>query len=137
MKVFFDTNILVYAAGDEEKSAVAWEVLHSGGVVSIQVLNEFINVARKKMRQDWPMIETALGYFRDALDEPVSLTGETHQLGVEIARRHGFHIYDSMIIASASLAGCGILYTEDLADGAVIAGVQIRNPFKPSPPAVS
>ncbi len=133
MRVFFDTNILVYAAGADEKSFVARALLLQGGTVSVQILNEFINVARKKMQHDWPMVERALAYYRDALDEPMALTDATHQLGIQIARNHGFHIYDSMIIASASLAGCGILYTEDLSDGAVIAGVQIRNPFKSVP----
>ncbi len=42
-------------------------------------------------------------------------------------------IYDACIVASASLAGCGVLYTEDLADGAVIADVRITNPFKDKP----
>ncbi len=135
MRVFFDTNILVYAAGMDAKSVIARELLLRGGIVSVQILNEFINVARKKMLHDWPMVERALSYYRDALDEPVALTDTTHRLGVQIARKHGFHIYDSMIIASASLAGCGILYTEDLSDGALIAGVQIRNPFKSPAPS--
>jgi predicted nucleic acid-binding protein len=137
LKVFFDTNVLVYAAGVELKSNVARELLLGGGVVSVQVLNEFINVARKKMRHDWPTILHALASYRNALDELVPITIETHQLGLHVAARHGFHIYDSMIIASASLSGCGILYTEDLTDGAVIAGVQIRNPFKSVPVTVS
>ena len=127
--MFYDTNVLVYAAGVEAKSDIARALLLGGGTVSVQVLNEFVNVARRKMRHDWPMIAGALASYREALDELVPLTTETHHLGVDISARHGFQICDSMIIASAALAGCGILYTEDMADGAVIAGVQIRNPF--------
>jgi antitoxin MazE len=54
---------------------------------------------------------------------------ETHRPGDDIARNHGFQIDDSMNIASASLAGCSILHNEGRPDGAVIAGVQIRDPF--------
>ena len=60
--------------------------------------------------------------------EPVSL--ETQDRGFALSERYGFSIYDSMILASALLAGCNILFTEDLQDGQSIDGeLTVRNPF--------
>ena len=58
------------------------------------------------------------------------LTVETHERGLQIARRLGLSIYDGTIVASALLSGCATLYTEDMQDGRVIDGqLAIRNPF--------
>jgi predicted nucleic acid-binding protein len=59
---------------------------------------------------------------------------ETHEAAVEISRHHGYHIYDSLILAAASQAGCTTVYTEDMQHGQVVEGVRIENPFLP--PAV-
>ncbi len=76
-----------------------------------------------------------VGQNRALLIEVAPVTFETHGLARGIAERHQLKIYDACIIASASLAGCKTLYTEDLTDGAVIAGVAIVNPFKNRPTA--
>jgi predicted nucleic acid-binding protein len=55
---------------------------------------------------------------------------ETHDRGIALSERYGFSIYDSMILASALLAGCTVLLKEDLQDGqSVDGGVTLRNPF--------
>ena len=60
----------------------------------------------------------------------VPLALETHELGLHIAERYRFSIYDALIVAAALLAGCGTLYSEDLQDGQSIDGrLVIRNPF--------
>jgi predicted nucleic acid-binding protein len=46
-----------------------------------------------------------------------------------ISKRYGFRIYDSMIVAAAILAGCDMLFSEDMQDGQAIESVTIRNPF--------
>jgi hypothetical protein len=56
---------------------------------------------------------------------------ETHELGLDVAERHHFSIYDSLIIAAALRAGCSILYTEDLSSGQRIAQLTICDPFAP------
>lgn len=56
---------------------------------------------------------------------------ETHKLGVDVAERYRFSIYDSMSIAAALQAGCSILYTEDLSSGQKIKQLTICNPFAP------
>lgn len=54
---------------------------------------------------------------------------EIHELGLEMAERYGFSIYDGLIVAAAVRAGSAILYTEDLQQGQVIDQVTIQNPF--------
>ena len=49
-RVFFDTNILIYAvAQDDSRAARAEELLAAGGVIGVQILNEFVSVARRKL----------------------------------------------------------------------------------------
>jgi predicted nucleic acid-binding protein len=60
--------------------------------------------------------------------EPLGL--ETHELGLVFAERYGLAIYDAMILASAQLADCRKVFTEDLQHGQVIEGrLKIINPF--------
>jgi hypothetical protein len=40
--------------------------------------------------------------------------------------------WDALLVATAGEAGCRVILTEDLADGADLSGVRIRNPFSPS-----
>ena len=129
-KAFFDTNVLLYLlSGDEVKADRAEELIASGGVISVQVLNEFASVASCKLRMTYPEIREVLETVR-AVCKIEPLTVDTHELGLQLAERYGFSLYDAMIAASALWAGCGILYTEDLQDGQTLEGrLIIRNPF--------
>lgn len=129
-KPFIDTNVLVYAVGDrDDRKEQAAAIIAAGGIVSVQVLNEFVNVARGKLRKDWGVIVQALDHFGKLLQPPAPLTFELHREAVGISRRYGFGIYDSLILSAAKHAGCRLLYSEDLQDGQTIEGVLIRNPF--------
>lgn len=129
MTRFIDTNILVYAQQTHPNSARAQTVLAEGGLISVQVLNEFTNVLRKKYRRSWPDIEAALQDIADVLPAPRPLTAETHAYAVGISRDLGYSFYDSLILASAIESGCDTLLTEDMQDGQVVGRVTIRNPF--------
>jgi len=131
LSAFFDTNVLLYAVGPDLRMADrAWRPLEAGGVISAQVLNEFVAVSRSKMKRPWPEIKEALEGLL-ALDLTVApLTVLSHAAAVEIASRHDIHIYDATIIACALEAGCDTLWTEDLADGQRFGGLTVRNPFK-------
>jgi len=93
------------------------------------VLNEFVHVARRKLRHDWPQIELALGLLRASLDDVVPITLNTHGNAVPLARDHGLSFYDALIVASAIEAGCDILYSEDMQHGRTFGGLTIVNPF--------
>lgn len=128
-KPFFDTNVLLYLLSrDHEKADRAEALLEQQGTVSVQVLNEFAAVASRKLGLSYPEIEVLEPIRAVCAVEPVTL--ETHDLGVGVAERYGFSIYDALIIAAALLADCETLYSEDLQDGQRIDGrLVIRNPF--------
>jgi len=130
-KPFFDTNVLVYVIGEKDERTVQAEALvASGGVVSVQVLNELTAVARRKLGMTWPDIEEVLAAIRVLCPSPVPLTLATHEAGLRIAAQYQFHIYDALIAAAALEVDCTRLYSEDLHDGQVIdERLTIRNPF--------
>ncbi len=130
-KAFFDSNVLIYAmvSGDSRRER-AQQLVAQGGVISVQVLNEFVAVARRKMRMPWERVIEALDAVRILFPSPVSITLDTHEAALKIAQQYGFGIYDAMIAASALEANCSTLYSEDMQDGQVIdSKLTIRNPF--------
>jgi predicted nucleic acid-binding protein len=130
-KVFFDTNVLIYAVANEDRrSARAEELLGSGGVVSVQVLNEFVAVVRRKLSMPWRDVLLALEAFRVLCPSPLAVTIEMHEAALIIAEKYGYKIYDALVVAAALKSGCGVLYSEDFQDGQKIDGkLTIRNPF--------
>jgi predicted nucleic acid-binding protein len=134
VKAFFDTNILVYAASTDRKKQQATECIGRGGLASVQVLNEFVHVARRKLRHDWPQIEFALGLFRASLDDVVPVTLNTHAGAVALAREHGLPFYDALIVTAALEAGCDTLFSEDMQHGRKFGSLSVVNPFIDSIP---
>jgi len=135
MKPFLDTNILVYATlADDPRRAAAERAFDAGGTISVQVLNEFTNVARGKLKRSWAKIEATLELIKGKVDRVRSMTVVTHDRAVILARDHGFSYYDALILAAALEAGCDTLLTEDMQHGRVIDGLTIRNPFLESRP---
>ena len=128
---FFDTNILLYLlSSDAAKADWAEGSLATGGVISVQVLNEFSAVARRKLGMSIEEIREAMAPIRSVCRvEP--LTERTHDLGLQVSERYGFSVYDSMIVAAALLSECSILYSEDLQEGQVLEKrLTVRNPFR-------
>jgi len=131
IEAFLDTNVLLYLLSrNAAKANRAEELIAAGGVISVQVLNEFASVASRKLGMSWAEIREVLETVRSICRiEPLSL--ETHDRGLVVAERYGFSAYDSMILASALLADCTTLFTEDLQDGQRIDGrLTVRNPFR-------
>lgn len=136
--VFLDSNILIYAAlQPDERTAAARLLLTKSGRISVQVLNEFASVARRKLRRPWPEIETAIADMLMIFPNPTPLTLATHEAARRLAARYGFAFYDALIVASALEAGCATLLTEDMQDGLLVeTRLTIRNPFlQPASPA--
>jgi predicted nucleic acid-binding protein len=128
---FFDTNVLVYiASGDAAKADRAEEAIAAGGAISVQVLNELTNVARRKMQMSWAETHAFLNLLQRLLTVH-PLTVETHETGLGLAERYGLSTYDAMIAASALHAGCDMLWSEDMQHGmALDEGLRIVNPFR-------
>jgi predicted nucleic acid-binding protein len=127
---FFDTNVLLYLLSDDiAKADMAETLLAKGGMISVQVLNEFSSVASRKLGMSWREIREILDTVR-AVCGVVPVTIESHDRAIDLSERYGFSIYDSLILASAILAGCITLFTEDLQNGQCIDDqVIVRNPF--------
>ena len=99
---FFDTNILIYATLDDDpRGRVARELLVSGGCVSVQVLNEFANVASRKLRRTWPDIRARLDELRALLAPPRPITLETHEAALGLVARYKLAFFDALVMASA------------------------------------
>lgn len=132
---FLDTNVLVYAASgipaDAAKSRVARAlVLGTDRAISLQVLQEFYNVARhpKKLAfthaeataycdrwRRFPVFEPTLAHFDEALT---------------FADRFGISFYDAAILAAARRLKCKVVHSEDLNHGQDYLGVRVVNPFR-------
>ena len=128
---FFDTNVLLYLASAEPlKADRAEAILAEGGAISVQVLNEIANVARRKIQMSWPETRAFLTTIR-ALLAVHPLTVETHDLGLALAERYALSIYDALIAAAALRAECDILWSDDLQHGLVIGErLRVANPFR-------
>ena len=129
-KPFLDSNVVLYLlSGDQAKADRAESLLNEGAVISVQVLNEVTNVLRRKLKMDWPEIREFLALLLSfVMVEPLSV--DVHEEGLRLAERYGFSVYDAMIVAAARLAGCGVLWSEDMQDGLVVEGkLRVCNPF--------
>jgi predicted nucleic acid-binding protein len=127
---FLDTNILVYAFSVDPKSAIAEAILARGCVVGLQGLNEFANVARRKLKMTWPETRQALAAIRALCPIVAPLDLETHDAGIALAERSGFSIFDALMVAAALRAGCDVFWSEDLQNEMIVDGtLRIRNPF--------
>ena len=127
---FFDSSVLLYLlSADAEKADRVEGLLERSGVISVQVLNEFTVVATRKLGLSFAEVREVLGAVR-MVCTTYPLTVEHHDKGAEIAERYRFSFYDSVIIASALLARCKTLYSEDLQHRQSIDNrLTVINPF--------
>ena len=133
--VFFDSNVLVYIATNQDarKKKVALELVASAiggqhGFISLQVLREVANCMFKKSKDPVEHIKEVLSGFDalDCLDDSRKLLDR----GMDIKDQYGILFYDALIVASAEAAGCDTLYSEDMGDGQIYCGIRVVNPFK-------
>jgi predicted nucleic acid-binding protein len=131
-KHFLDTNVLIYAVAKNDPRAFKAEaLLASGGMVSIQSLNEFVSVARRKLSMSWKEVNEFLDIICILCPDPVPISLDVHQGALAIAKMYGYSIYDALVASAALQAGCKTLYSEDLQDGQMInRQLTIRNPFR-------
>ena len=133
---FVDTNVLVYAhdasAGPKHLRAkqLLTELWTGGnGCLSVQVLQEFyVNVTRKVNR---PLdAESARLRVEDLSYWLVhSPTAADVVEAIRLHQRAHLSFWDAMVLTSAHKLGCDVLWSEDLNEGQVLAGVRVRNPF--------
>ena len=137
MKAFIDTNVLIYWVDDSARADVVEQLLAQQAVISVQVLNEFANVLRRKRAMALPDIEALCTTLIDTCDV-LDLSVRTHQTALALMARYNLSVYDANIVAAAALSDCAILYSEDMQDGlnvklpgsASVNTLVIRNPFR-------
>lgn len=129
MRAFFDSNVPLYLlTADDARAQRAEDLLAAGGVVSVQVLNEFAAVARRKYKAPWPRVQQSLQTLR-AVCRVDALTVPVHERALLLAERYQVPVYDALIAASALEAGCALLYSEDFQHGQRLDGLLVQNPF--------
>ena len=135
MRVFLDTNVFLYSFLDQDvgKKAVAARLVADSvqkqcGFVSLQVIKEFCNVMVKKSGRTAAEIARALEVFRSV--NIVAGSMETVRRALEIREGHGIQFYDALMLSSAEVAVCDVIFTEDLNDGEMYGTVKAINPFK-------
>ena len=133
-RCFIDTNVLVYADSTDEpvKQRMAMDLVRQLrfarlGVVSTQVLNEYIHVGLRKLDLPHAHIREQLRCYLQF--DLATVTPDTIELALDLHQSHALSYWDALIVASAHIAGCALLLTEDMGTGQVLAGVTLVNPF--------
>lgn len=134
MKVFFDTNVLVYVydGAEAHKQAVAQNVLsehwRAGSmVISTQVMQEFYAAVLKRRLV---MPAEALALVRALGTCPVVSSSPDFVIdALALTQRHRLSVWDGLIVQAAITANCDILLTEDLQAGQRFGTVEVVNPF--------
>lgn len=128
---FLDSNVLVYAFTSDRRAAAAQALLERGCAISVQGLNEFTNVARRKLGMTWQEVREALAAIRTLCPTILAIDIDTHAEALRLAEQLGYTIFDALIIAAALRAGSDTLWSEDMQDGMMIDGrLRIANPFR-------
>ena len=133
---FFDTNILVYAATaqDPRKSGIACELIRHAlevnhdGVISVQVMTEFVNVMQSRFKVTAAEINEWVSQFYPLLATEVTMDAVRNALYIK--EEYDIQYYDALIVATAEKLGCTEIVSEDLNDGQVYHGMTAINPFK-------
>lgn len=135
-KVFFDTNILFYAFSTQEKSkqqisvGLLSQAMKKGtGWVSVQVLNElYVNFLKKAPLIPVSEAQQLIYKISHSLNVTAMTTTVIYK-AFQIQNWYQISFWDSLIAASALLAGCTILFTEDLQHNQLLDTVKVINPF--------
>lgn len=131
---FIDTNVLVYAEASDApaKQRAALALLKqlfesTDGVLSTQVLQEYCNVALKRLRLPAQHIRAQLDLYEQF--EVVQVTPAVIRAGLDLHQTRSMAFYDALIMASAQMSGCSVLFSEGMTTGETMNGVRIVNPF--------
>jgi predicted nucleic acid-binding protein len=140
VKVFVDTNVLVYSrdASEPEKQqqAMVW-MAHlwksQTGRLSFQVLIEFYETVTHKLQPGMD-IQSARDDVRSLFVwHPIPVNADVVQGAWFIQDRFKLTWWDSLIVSAAQNGDCRYLLTEDLQENQKFGDVQVINPFRHSP----
>lgn len=129
-RVFFDSNILVYAHTDinDSKQSTAQQLITQHlSYISSQVIQELANTLNRKFKHPWKDVERVLA--NSIKNNNLFINNEKTILeACGLADRYKFSFYDSLILSAA--LECELLFSEDLNNGQLIENkLKIVNPF--------
>jgi predicted nucleic acid-binding protein len=116
-------------SGDAAKASKAESLIADGGVISVQMLNEFTSVVRRKLALTWAETQDVLDALKANL-EVIPLTLTVHERALALASAHELNIYDASIVAAALEGGCDAVLTEDMQHGQKFGALRIEKPFR-------
>ena len=133
---FFDTNVLVYAATgqDRTKTEIARELIghalevNRDGVMSVQIMSEFINVMQKRFKVSVKEIDEWVSQFYPLL--AMEVTMDIVRNALYVREEYGIQYYDALVVSAAEKLGCHEIVSEDLIDGQLYRGMRVVNSFK-------
>jgi predicted nucleic acid-binding protein len=132
---FLDTNVLLYAddlrapAKRQRAKSLIKQITEAGsGRISMQVLQEYFDVATRKLRVSAHFAREKVELYTRL--KVVTLEPADVLIAIDLHREHQFSIWDALIIHAALISNCETLYSEDLQDGRRINGLEIVNPFR-------
>lgn len=114
---FADTNIIIYAFGQDMAKAVKAEaIMDKAPLISTQVVNEFLNICHIKLKLDR---ETRHQLARNLMQGcyVVTVDNQTIMDAMRVEARYAFSWWDSLIVSAALQSNCATLYTEDMQYG--------------------
>ena len=128
-KPFIDSNVVLYLfSSDTLKADRTESLLQSGGLISVQVLNEVASVCLRKLKMTWEDVDAVLETLKTTC-EVLPVTLATHEKAVGLAKRFQISFYDANIVATAILGGADNLLSEDLQNGMSMDSLTGVNPF--------
>jgi predicted nucleic acid-binding protein len=139
-KVFIDTNILIYAYSEEEIKRERSLALIKGNnsIISIQVINEFVNVIKKKFKKNNEEVLEALEEIEASFFIWDKFNIDLTKKAINLSEKFNYSYYDCLILAAALNSNCSIVYSEDMHHNHLIEEkLKIVNPFLIIPPVPS
>ena len=128
-KPFIDSNVVLYLfSSDTLKADRAESLLQSGGLISVQVLNEVASVCLRKLKMTWEDVDAVFETLKSTC-EVLPVTLASHEKAVGLAERFQISFYDANIAATAILCGADTLFSEDLQNGMSMDSLTVVNPF--------
>ena len=128
-KPFIDSNVVLYLfSSDTVKADRAESLLQSGGLISVQVLNEVASVCLHKLKMTWEDVDAVFETLKSTC-EVLPVTLASHEKAVGLAKRFQISLYDANIAATAILCGADTLFSEDLQNGMSMDSLTVVNPL--------
>lgn len=131
-KIAIDTNILIYLHEINpvsDKRLIASELVSDGPLISSQVVSEYLNVCHRRLKMTkQECLDSLMGWlpFCDLAVFKLSV----FNTAIHLVEKYQFQMFDGVIVASALISDCSILYSEDMQHDLLIENkLRIINPF--------